>query len=196
MSMAKSLRLPSTDHLKVVGFVEEWLPVPEFIGYEVSNLGRVRSYRSPNGRGDLLELPRQIKTATTPRKEYLRVGLSNGAGDVKWSPVHTLVLIAFVGPRPSADHQACHNDGDAKNNVLSNLRWDTIKENASDRIKHGTQVRGENVKRAVLTSAQVQEIKDALPFWKKGMGKYFAQKFGVGDSTISAIKLGQTWEHI
>lgn len=49
--------------------------------------------------------------------------------------VHCLVLEAFVGPRPD-DLECCHNDGDAFNNHVSNLRWDTRSANALDAIRH------------------------------------------------------------
>lgn len=178
------------------GIQEEWLPIPDFIGYEASTLGNIRSYRSINGKGGLRQVPRLLKLRDTPKKKYLRVGLVDGLGKVKHIPVHTLVLLTFVGPRPSKDHDCCHQDGNARNNVVWNLRWDTRQANADDRVNHGTQVRGETVNLAVLTETQVREIKGALPTWKKGMGRFFARKFGVGDSAISAIKLGLTWRHV
>lgn len=137
-----------------------------------------------------------MKLSPGPKKEYLRVGLSDGAGNVQYFPVHTLLLLTFVGPRPSQYYDSCHNDGNAKNNFIDNLRWDTKQANANDRVKHGTQVRGELVYLAKLTEDQVREIKAALPFWKKGMGKFFCEKFGIGDSAVSSIKHGKTWAHI
>ena len=178
------------------GIQEEWSPIPDFVGYEVSTFGNVRSYRSINGKGELRQTPRPLKLLSTPKKPYLRVGLMDEMGKVKHLPVHTLVLLAFVGPRPSVAHDCCHQDGNARNNVVTNLRWDTKQANANDRVSHGTQVRGEKAPLAVLSEAQVREIKAALPAWKKGMGRFFAQKFGVGDSAISAIKQGITWSHI
>jgi hypothetical protein len=55
--------------------------------------------------------------------------------------VHHLVLEAFVGPRP-AGRQAAHGDGDKANNVVTNLRWATRKENEGDKVRHGTKVFG------------------------------------------------------
>ena len=48
-----------------------------------------------------------------------------------------LVLTAFTGPRPSARHQGCHNDGNPQHNARSNLRWDTPSSNALDAVRHG-----------------------------------------------------------
>ena len=53
------------------------------------------------------------------------------------SYVHILVLEAFVGPRPTGMF-ACHIDGDASNNRLPNLRWDTPRNNNLDAVQHRT----------------------------------------------------------
>lgn len=140
--------------------------------------------------------PYYLKLCTSYGKAYLRVGLSCEGKPIKWHPVHSLVLHAFIGPRPTPQHDSCHTDGNARNNHLSNLRWDTRQANADDRMRHGTQVRGEAVTLAVLTEDQVREIKAAIPNWKKGLGKYFAQKFGVGNTAISYIRHNKTWCHI
>ncbi len=67
---------------------------------------------------------------------YKRVSLRDGAGRRTVRLVHQLVLEAFVGP---ADGRfALHNDGNQRNNRLSNLRYGTQSDNMKDAIKHGT----------------------------------------------------------
>lgn len=176
--------------------MEEWRPIPGFTGYEASSLGRIRSNKSRNGRGGLSMEPHMLNLSNSKGKKYLRAAVAPDGESPKWVPVHVLVLLAFKGQRPFPDAQACHNDGDAHNNTPGNLRWDTAKANAEDRCNHGTQVRGEVVAKATLTRAQVAEIKAALPHWKRGMGREFANKFGVTDATISAVKSGRTWSHV
>lgn len=67
---------------------------------------------------------------------YLSVNL--GAG-VRRS-VHTLVLEAFVGPRPEG--AVCrHLNGNPKDNRLANLAWGTPGENRRDTVKHGNDPR-------------------------------------------------------
>lgn len=174
---------------------EIWKDIPGFPGYQVSDLGRVHSYRSPNGKGEFVTTPNLIKQTKAKGKKYYRVHLSvNGKHYHK--NVHILVLTTFRGPRPSTKHDACHDDGNEENNTLLNLYWGTKKENAADRIRHGTQCRGEKIGVSVLSTSQVEEILEHLPKWKKGDGNMFAVKFGVSDSTISQIKLGKTWNHL
>ena len=108
---------------------EEWRPVVGFKGYEISSLGRVRSFRqSPEGR---IMRPNRITNG------YLQVELRGENGARKGKLVHRLVLEAFIGPPPSDGLQACHNDGNQLNNRLDNLRWDTPAENTRDVFRHG-----------------------------------------------------------
>ena len=119
--------------------IEEWRPVPGHPGYEVSSRGRVRSLDrvmevgSRWGKTVLLPLKgRMLRQATRP-SGHRTLGLTGG----QTRDVHALVLEAFVGPRPDG-MEACHNNGDPADNRLENLRWDTRRENALDRIRHGT----------------------------------------------------------
>ena len=175
---------------------ERWEIIAGFTGYEISTHGRVRTYRPANGRGPLLTEPREVRPRSIKGKPYLRVTLSDNHNRQLTKKVHILVLETFVSPRPSTIHDGCHNNGNAKDNVLENLRWDTKKGNAQDRIIHGTQPRGTDVGISVLTENQVREIKNAIPKWKRGFTSDFARKFGVARATIDAIRNGTTWRHV
>lgn len=175
---------------------EVWVPVVGFYGYEVSDLGGVRTYRPRNGQGDLLETPRLLNPRSSKGKEYLRVTLTNTEGRQVDRKVHLLVLEAFCGPRPTLEHDACHGPTGATDNRLLNLRWGTKQENAKDRIDHGTQLRGEQIHTTQLNTDQVALVKAEIPNWKRGMCTMFAEKFGVYPSTIAAIRSGKTWCHV
>ena len=175
---------------------EVWTPVVGFTGYEVSDLGGVRTYRPRNGMGELLEIPRLLTPRTSTGKKYLRVTLTNAEGKQVDRKVHLLVLEAFRGPRPTPEHDACHGPTGATDNRLLNLRWDTKQENAKDRIDHGTQLRGEQIHKAQLTTEQVAQVKAKIPNWKRGMCTTFAESFGVCPSTIASIRDGKTWGHV
>jgi hypothetical protein len=120
---------------------ECWLPV---VGYEssyvVSDRGRVKSISRivPFGRGTRC-VPSVVLKPTLNNRGRLVVGLSVN-GCVKLFLVHRLVLRAFKGPCPLG-MEGCHNDGDAANNALENLRWDTHLENIRDQARHGTNSR-------------------------------------------------------
>lgn len=50
--------------------------------------------------------------------------------------VHTLVLEAFVGPRPTGG-VARHLDDNGENNAVENLCWGTVSENNYDLVANG-----------------------------------------------------------
>lgn len=52
--------------------------------------------------------------------------------------MHTLVALAFLGPRPEGKPHIRHLDGNARNNHVSNLAYGTAAENVADSLQHGT----------------------------------------------------------
>jgi hypothetical protein len=117
---------------------ETWRPIAGRPGYEVSNLGRVRSVdrvarRRQHGRIEDVRYKGVMLKLSPTGNGYLNVSLGRNQS----ARVHSLVLKAFVGPRPDG-YQAAHADGDRANNALRNLRWASPAENAADKYKHGT----------------------------------------------------------
>lgn len=112
---------------------ERWLPVVGYEGYyEVSDRGRVRSLDRIDGQGR--NWPGAMRKISD-NGAYLSTSLwKNGRAITR--RVHLLVLDAFVGPAPEG-MEACHNDGNGKNNHLENLRWDTHSSNLHDVVRHG-----------------------------------------------------------
>lgn len=159
--------------------MEQWLDVVGFEGlYEVSNHGQVRSVKTG-----------QIKKITTDKKTnrpFLNIWKKNKQSVIR---IHKLVLEAFVGKKPDG-MECCHNDGNPFNNHISNLRWDTPKNNHADKVKHGTTNRGERCGTAKLTLEQVRAIRK-----DDRLQKIIAKEYEVQQSLISRIKNGVRWQH-
>jgi hypothetical protein len=102
----------------VVGH-EEW--------YEVSDQGRVRSWKS--GRYGRRSEPRVSRL--TPIAGYWESSL-----DGRPYKVHILVLTAFVGPCPPG-MECRHINGNGEDDRLVNLAWGTHAENMADLVAHG-----------------------------------------------------------
>jgi hypothetical protein len=101
--------------------MEEWRPIPEFPGYEVSNRGEVRSLSRVVSRGEHeYTVPCRTLTQFKDSRGYLRVYPTNRHTSCR--RVHRLVLSAFVGPCPEGMVPRWR-DNDRTNNHLSNLRW-------------------------------------------------------------------------
>lgn len=118
---------------------ERWLPIPGYEGsYEVSNQGRVRSLDREITRSDGRVQRNRGRVLSPGIDTQGRHGVALKAlGHSKSFRVHTLVMLAFVGPRPDG-MEVCHWDGRPENNALSNLRYDTRSANRFDAVRHGT----------------------------------------------------------
>ena len=159
--------------------MEEWRDVVGFEGlYKVSNFGRIQTVKTG-----------KIKEQTiskTDNRPYLSLWKNN---KIKVCRPHKLVLEGFVSVRPDG-LECCHNDGNPQNNHLTNLRWDTPKNNHADKIKHGTTNRGEQCGTAKLTLEQVRAIRQDTR-----LQRIIAAEYGVKDNTISRIKSFKRWAH-
>lgn len=171
---------------------EQWRPVVGFEGhYEVSDLGRVRSFAQCNNLG------RIMKQQIAKPYPYSRVHLwKNGVGSIK--SVHILVAEAFIGPRPPG-MQVRHGpnrlpDGSLDNSV-SNLSYGTAAENQADTERDGTKLRGSQKPQAKLNEEQVAEIRQKYAgggeTWKS-----LAREYGVTDVLIRFAVTGATWKHV
>lgn len=97
-----------------------------FPDYEVSNLGRVCSFKG--------KYPKILKLGEDSCG-YPIVGICNGGKQVT-KRVHRLVAEAFV-PNPENKPEVNHIDEDKSNNMVDNLEWVTHREN----VNHGTWIR-------------------------------------------------------
>ena len=183
---------------------EIWKEIPDFPGYEVSDQGRVRSFLRMVGKGQgagkgvrstLDHNPQRILSPITSTG-YLRVGLYKSKQRFE-RDIHSLILIAFVGPCPPG-LEACHNDGIPANCFLSNLRWDTKSANSIDSLRHGTHAGLRNKGMAnpmvKLTDGQVWEIREL--YFHGHLQKNIAKMFSVAQQTISNIIRHRRWRHL
>ena len=103
---------------------ERWLPIVGYEGYEVSDLGRVKSLVKRTRKGELILSPSPAKDG------YLRVHLRNN-NSCKIM-VHRLVLQAFL---PIEEKEVDHINQIKTDNRLINLRWATSSENKRNKNK-------------------------------------------------------------
>lgn len=123
------------------------------MGYMISNMGRVISIHIP---GVNKNKSVQLKTAITKfGYELIRLPVY---GDVKNFKVHRLVAQSFL-PNPDKKRTVNHKDGNKLNNCLSNLEWNTHKENIRHAIDNGSFADGVRHSRATLTRNEVLEIR-------------------------------------
>ncbi|MBD3880043.1 MAG: HNH endonuclease [Quinella sp. 1Q5] len=122
---------------------EEWKPIPDWQGYEVSNFGRVKSFKTK---------PRIMKPAFD-KGGYLQAVLSED-DKAKFFRVNRLVALCFI-PNPENKPHVNHIDGNKFNNHVSNLEWATPKENQRHAAKLGLIKSGADNYQAAFTNEQV-----------------------------------------
>jgi len=168
--------------------IEEWRTVPHAPIYEVSSMGAVRLRVNHGNRRAGLVLRGTII------RGYRWHNLTCDNGKQRMNSAHSLVLAAFVGPRPTPDHHGAHSDANRSNNSISNLRWATIHENMADGVRHGSW-KGERHSKAILTEANVKEIRRK---YSLGEARIFelARSYGVCQNTIKAIIIRKSWKHV
>ncbi len=160
-------------------------------GIAISNVGDILSCRLCRSKLNFSTEWRKLK-GVVEKTGYRSVTFMSD-GSLKKFLVHRLVLEAFVGPCPEG-MEACHNDGDRLNNQISNLRWDTRKANQADRIKHGTDGRGERAGSSKLKTIDVVAIRKRSD---AGESQASIQKdFPINQSTVCRIINGKRWAHL
>jgi hypothetical protein len=167
---------------------EKWLPLSGVDPlYEVSNWGRIRSWKHKTGKRSR---PYVLKTCFTNRG-YGQVHLTVNGRPHPIS-IHRTVLGCFVGPPPSPEHHAAHRDGNTRNNFVGNLTWKTPKENVADTKIHGTCLWGERANQSKLTWESVASIRK---LYTLGWFNFddLAMLFSVHRSTVWRIATHRSW---
>jgi hypothetical protein len=175
--------------------IEEWKPVTGYEGlYEVSNIGRVRSLdRIVNySDGRVRSFAGGIRKLIVTQYGYHSVEFK--AQDRKERIlVHRLVAREFI-PNPENLPFVMHLDDNRTNNVLVNLRWGTCQDNTDDKVSKNRQLKGTEIKQAVLTESAVSNIRYRL--LAGCAGRSLASEYGVSEATISHIKHNHNWSHV
>ena len=160
---------------------EVWRTVPDWPTYEVSSLGRVRNASTL----------RPLTLQVFERDPYPAVVLKQKPRKPARFRVHVLVLLAFVGPKPSQESQARHLDGNRKNNRIDNLAWGTPVENCADRTGHG-RLRG-----AVLSRLTELDVMHMRAMRRAGHSvSQIARSLGINERTAGNAVYGVTWAHL
>jgi hypothetical protein len=169
--------------------MEEWRAVEGFPGYEVSSLGRMRSFKRGHT-GKIMAPSRGRKSERAVITLYL---------DAKphYLLVARLVCAAFRGPPPSPTHHAAHLDDDVQNDRASNIDWLTPQQNLSTRKMPS----GGNQYSATMTNEEAAAIRRAYTAAKdagntRGVVAGLSEKHNVSLWVVEAIAYGRTFKNI
>lgn len=165
--------------------MEVFKPIPGFNGYEVSDQGNVRSLdRWIERNGKPAKLRGRILRFRKHPQGYRGVSLPGG----KQPTVHSLVLLAFEGPRPKG-MWINHVNGDKADNRLINLEYCTPKQNQEHAVHTGLAPMPPGAGK--LSVDDVISIKSRLH--RNESGASIARSFSVTPECVYAIKWGKVW---
>jgi hypothetical protein len=165
--------------------------IPQYPGYLFGSDGSVWSRKKPGPGEGLTDTWHLMKGQPNRVSGYIQHAIRVNCKHLKRYG-HRLILEAFVGPCPQGQ-EACHINGVKTDNRITNLRWDTRKENGADRARHGT-AKGSNHGGSKLIESDIHEIRSLR---KKGLTlQAIAEKYGVSFQMVSQIARGTNWNHV
>lgn len=160
---------------------ERWRQIPGYPDYDISEKGRVRTWKS--GKPVLMK--------TRPGDDtYPRVTLQDAKGKKKVERVHLLTARAFLG---AARGRLVRHRSKSKSPSVTNLEYGTYMDNHRDKYRDGTDQRGEKNSQAELIkkhAKQVYKLKGKLT------QQEIADRFGVSRQAVSDIHRGVTWSRV
>jgi hypothetical protein len=164
----------------------EAVAIVGFDGYFVNDQGQLFSTR----RGGWYQLAPQLD-----QDGYLHVVLRRD-GRSHTVKVQRIVAAAFLGPTP-AGMVICHRNGVRHDNRVSNLRFDTQRNNIADIKVHGTEnpPKGETNGMARLSESDVLQIRQL--YRVEGLTAVeISRRFGMSGRQIRDICNGKAWKHL
>ena len=172
--------------------MEIWKELQDYPKYLVSNMGNVKSIR-----GNILRPFDRLKSKYPDSGGYQTVHLVGPKVMTRYQnrTVHSLVMEAFVGPRPEG-FVINHINGIKWDNRLENLEYCTISHNKKEDFIRGRQsLAGEKNTQAKLTEKDVLKI---VRLYKTGKYTYrsLALLFGVHWCGVSNIFNGHCWSYL
>lgn len=169
---------------------ENWKKIPNHSHYEISDAGKVRSWKTPRSK-KMSDEPRVLKNKINKKSGYYNVTIYDDEGTLRTHYVHRLVAQTFI-PTDDPKHTVVrHLDDDRINNNLKNLAWGNQKDNAKDAILNGKILVGTKAKHSKLNE---RDLLLAARMRKEGLThQKIADILGVERSVITALLSGKTY---
>lgn len=188
-----------------INMSEQWKEIEGFVGYEVSDQGRVRSFRG-DGLDSLRSNPKILKPQL--HNGYRQIPLYR---DVTLDSTKTFKVARLVATYFKPNHEnkptVNHINGIKTDDRAVNLEWATYSENTKHAYKHGLNYVSEKQKEATSianrgskhgnSKLKENDVIKILSLRNNGLTyKEIANKFNISYDTVGNIVRGETWTHI
>lgn len=154
--------------------------------YEVSHLGRIKSYAINKWKGKIL------KGGNV--NGYRCITVKFGEDITRQYYVHRLVAETFLSKNHKDQHYVIHLDYNKENNSIYNLCWATEQELVAHNNKN-PQVVKRRTTGYKLTESDVRVIKRLLRSQKTRLSM-IAKRFGITHTQLNRIRSGENWGHV
>jgi len=170
----------------------EYRDIPGIPGYQAGADGTIWScwVRSPRV---MMDPTRWKRMRTSP------VHMGHHQVNIKGKVyrAHTLILLAFVGPRPEGKECRHFPDQNPANNRIENLSWATHVENMADKLANGTDHKGEKHGGARFTEDIVRAMRaDHAADSSEGWTSRLARKYNTDARSVHRIIKRERWGHV
>lgn len=168
---------------------EGWRDVAGYEGlYQVSNYGRVKSFRRRGNNKDRILNPFR----TSKKGAYRCVTLSKDGNDIRAS-VHRLVATAFH-ENPENRAEVNHKDGNPSNNHVDNLEWVTRSQNMLHAFATGLKSnKGENNNNHALTEREANFMRYIRGLYPEIKTVDIADFYGLAPDHVRSIFRFEAW---
>jgi hypothetical protein len=182
--------------------IELWRPIVGHAGFEVSSLGRIRTFwRNSFRKGTVGSLGRVIGTSPRILRQhdkgngYLSISLPCDRGKYRWHYTHRFVAPAFI-PNPKHKPEVNHKTAYRFDPRMGNLEWVTRQGNVDHAISNGLVAgpQGSKCKLSKLIEADVADVRERLNAGESHLS--VADIYTVHKRTIKDIDRRKTWKHV